>query len=59
MNIDGELESALLEAYKSATEVGNIPDNMWHPNYGWIIYNGSATENTQKFLEDMENKKCP
>lgn len=54
-----ELENALIEASILLAREGGMPDNCWHPNYGWFIIDGKWTlspEELERFKEEMKLK---
>lgn len=38
------IEECLIEATEFLSKEGGMPENMWHPEYGWLIVNGEPTE---------------
>lgn len=52
-----DLEEALINASKMIAKEGGCPQDVWHPDFGWVIRNGQPTENSEAFYNWlMENK---
>jgi hypothetical protein len=49
---DTELEQALFEAAEFVKKEGGIPDKVWHPDYGWIIWEKELTKAGEQFFKD-------
>jgi hypothetical protein len=49
---DKLLEQALIAARKLVMESGTAPEYMWHPDYGWLIVDGVATEAGARWYRD-------
>lgn len=47
----------LIDAVKLVQQEGGMPDNMFHPDYGWIIKDGEATEAGARWYSDYIEKK--
>lgn len=52
-NEDEKLLKSLFEARRKVVESGKMPENMWHPKYGWLIADGMVTEAGGEFYKDM------
>lgn len=48
-----EIEDAIIEAVRIVTQEGGHPDNIWHPNYGWVLLNGEPTETSEAFYHEI------
>lgn len=51
-----ELDEALIAAAKLVQEEGSAPDNMFHPEYGWLIIDGEGTEAGARWYKDNFEK---
>jgi hypothetical protein len=57
MKANKELEDALIDAAALAAKEGGMPDNCWHPDYGWFIWDGKCTltpEEVERFIKQMK-----
>lgn len=48
-----EFEEALIKAAKLVAENMGCPNDVFHPDYGWIVRNGKGTEEGLKFYEEV------
>lgn len=44
-------QEAIERAVKLAQENFGSPQDMWHPDYGWILKDGELTQEGADFLE--------
>lgn len=44
-----EILDGLLDAANAVKNVGGAPKDIWHPEFGWVLRDGKATESTEAF----------
>ena len=52
------IDECLFKAVNMLKESGKAPDSLFHPDYGWLIYEGKITETGKKLL-DFDTDKEP
>ena len=55
-----DIEQALVDAAELLKNEGGTPESLWHPDFGWVLWNKEPTETTQAFynyLKEQEAKK--
>lgn len=60
MIIDKELEESLLKAVDLLKKDSGVPESIWHPDFGWVLFQNKPTETSEAFYEYLineENKK--
>lgn len=55
-----EIEDAIIAVHKIFQEQAGTPEDIWHPDFGWVLRNGKPTETTEAFLKMIEehNGRC-
>jgi hypothetical protein len=52
-----EIEDALIKALEIVSKEGQCPDKIFHPDYGWIVWDGKGTDAGAEFYKDLCLKK--
>ncbi len=47
----------LIEIYRLVEKRTKCPDDLYIPDYGWVIRVGKVTEDGKKYFEDYQKKK--
>jgi hypothetical protein len=56
MQTTEEIEEALINAVDLVKKETGFPDSIWHPSFGWVMFEGKPTETTEEFLKYMNSK---
>lgn len=55
MNVEEDIEEALLKARERISGGTGCPQDIFHPDFGWVLINGRPTENTPDFLKWLKS----
>ena len=54
-----DIEQAMIDSVEWVNREGGAPESMWHPDFGWVLWNNQPTETTDafyKYLKEQESK---
>lgn len=52
-----EIEQALIDALALVSREGGMPESLWVPDFGWVLWQGKPTETSVEFYEYLKQGK--
>lgn len=52
-----EIDRAIIDAAELVTKSGSMPESIWHPHFGWVLFQGELTETSIDFYEYLKGIK--
>lgn len=49
-----EIEQAIIDAAELISKEGGMPESLWVPNFGWVLWQGKPTETSVEFYEYLK-----